>query len=229
MKILMTSRKQLKITEDSKLYQKENIVDQLIFLLPVKYGEIELSNFTVTCIYLNPQGERKTELLTAEEELYKENFLMYKLPVDTEISKYNGIITLSLSCVWLDSDTMKQYVLKTGTVQIEISPIRDLYEFIPDSTLAVLDQKMLQLDAKIQAVEMIEEQLPSEIPNDLKLEGDHKLHLSIDGNSIGEGVEVLTSVQDVDGTPTDGVIDLDKVPEGEDIYHDEDGIATIDL
>lgn len=226
MKILMKSNKLLVITEHTKIWQKESAVDTLLFFMPTQYQDIDLSRFTFTLTYLDPQGGRHTEMLTADTELYKENYLVFRVPVDSEITNYHGTITLSLSGVWVDSETMKQYSIKTSSLQIEISPLSTLYEFIPDESLDTISQKMMELNAKIQAVEKIEDMLDKEIPDDLVLDTDNKVHLSIDGDAIGDGVAVVSAAEDTDEN-NDGMIDLETAT-GSGIPVSE-GIAIIDL
>lgn len=224
--VLMKSDKSLVISKNSQIYQKESVVDKLLFLLPAYYNGIDLSEFTFQLTYLDPEGGRHTELLTADDESYKENFISYQLPVDSEITKYTGAVTLSLSGTWLDSETMKQYVIKTGTLQISIAPLSTLYEFVPDESLDVIDQRILQLNGKIEALEKLEERLDKEIPDDLSVDSDNILRLTVDGSAIGDGVEVLTNVQDNDGS-VDGILDISGA---EDIDPgSEQSVGIIDL
>lgn len=228
MVILMKSNKQLVISKSSIIYHKENAVDKLIFLLPKLYHEIDLSNFDVNLIYLNPQGEYHTELLVMEEESYKEGFLTYNLPIDSEITKYSGVITLSLSATWLDSQQLKSYILKTSSVQIEINPLSTLYEYVPQEAIDVIDQKMLELNGKIEALERLGEVIDSEIPDDLSIDDNNVLRLSIDGTAVGDGVEILTSVQDNDKNTNDGILDIEDV-ESFDPSSQDQAVGIIDL
>lgn len=228
MVILMKSDKSLVISKDSKIYQKESVVDKLIFLFPTEYNGISLSNFSFNLTYLDPQGGRHTELLVIDEEPYKENFISCQLPVDTEITKYTGTITLSISATWLDAETLKQYVLKTSTLQIEISPLSTLYEFVPDESLDIIDQRIMALNGKIEALEKLEDRIDSEIPDDLSIDSNNILRLSVDGTSIGDGVEIVTSVKDNDKNTTDGILDIEDV-ESFDPSSQDDSVGIIDL
>ena len=228
MVILMKSNKQLVISKSSIIYHKENAVDKLIFLLPKLYHEIDLSNFDVNLIYLNPQGEYHTELLVMEEESYKEGFLTYNLPIDSEITKYSGVITLSLSATWLDSQQLKSYILKTSSVQIEINPLSTLYEYVPQEAIDVIDQKMIQLNGKIEALELLGDSMDKKIPDDLSIDDNNVLRLSIDGTAVGDGVEILTSVQDNDKNTNDGILDIEDV-ESFDPSSQDQAVGIIDL
>lgn len=228
MVILMKSDKSLVISKDSKLYQKENVIDKLIFLIPKEYSNIEMSNFTFNLTYVDPQAGLHTELLVMDEEPYKENFLSYQLPVDTEITKYSGTITLSLTGTWLDADSLKQYVIKTGGLQIEISPLSTLYEFIPQESIDVIDAKMLELNGKIEALELLGDSMDKKIPDDLAIDNESTLHLTIKGEAIGDGVEVLTGVVDNDKNTKDGILDIEDV-ESFDPSSQDQAVGIIDL
>ena len=228
MVILMKSDKSLVISKDSKIYQKESVMDKLIFLFPKEYNGIDMSNFTYNLTYIDPQGGMHTELLVIDEEPYKEDFVSCQLPVDTEITKYSGVITLSVSATWLDSETLTQYVLKTDSLQIEISKLSVLYEFIPDESLDIIDAKMLELNGKIEALERLGEVIDSEIPDDLSIDDNNVLRLSIDGTAIGDGVEILTSVQDNDKNTNDGILDIEDV-ESFDPSSQDQAVGIIDL
>lgn len=228
MVILMKSDKSLVISKDSKIYQKENVIDKIIFLIPKEYNSIDLSNFSFNLTYIDPQAGMHTELLVMDEEPYKENFLSYQLPVDTEITKFSGTITMSLTGTWLDADLLKQYVIKTGTLQIEISPLSTLYEFIPDEALDVIDAKMIELDGKIEALELLGESMDKKIPNDLSINDESVLHLTVSGQTIGDGVEILTGVVDNDKDSKDGILDIEDA-ESFDPNPFDDAVGIIDL
>ena len=71
------------------LYQTENYTDNIHFVLPQKYKDIELKDFTIALKYINPANVSKIEILTLNNAEYKEFYLEYILPVNTEITK-NG-------------------------------------------------------------------------------------------------------------------------------------------
>lgn len=210
MKILLKARgKQLIITENSKIYQKENVVDKLLFFIPDKYQDISLEGFLWTLTYVDSQGTLRTESLTLSDTVEKEGFFVYTLDVDTKVTRYNGVITLYLTGTHVDPDTMQKYVLKTASLQITVDTWDSLYDFVPDEALESIDQKMLQLDAKIQAVEAMEDRVLQSVPDDLGFDDDSYLHLLVDGNVIGDGVQIERSPDDTDGT-YDGIIDIEK-------------------
>ena len=199
--IIMNSNKGLDQTERVTLYQREKLVDKFRFLLPLNYDGLDLSKFTVSLKYIDQGNVPHSEILTLSDELYKNLKLVYYLPVDTDLTRFAGDITLHLTLTHYDSKTKKSHVLHTGETTITISPVRDIYAFVADAQLEAVDQKILELDAKIQAVERNAEIYDSEKADNLSYE-DNKLQLMSNGKKIGSIAVVKSCDDDIkDGVP----------------------------
>lgn len=210
MVILMKNDKSLVITVPSRLYQKEKVVDVISWYLPATYQDIDLTPFTVTLYYTTQTNDAYTEILVAQES-DKEGFLLYKLPVDTKFTASAGDIVLELSLTWLDEDAGIQYVLHSSTLTVSIMEWKDFYAFYPDDSLSKIDQKILELQNETERLKSVADELELTVPDDLKLDED-VLHLSKDGNAMGNGVEVLIPGDpDDEDESHDGVIDLDDI------------------
>ena len=207
MVILMKPNKVLVVSKPSRLHQKENAVDNLVFYVPEKYNDYELKDFIATLYYTNPANDAISEALVAETTSDKEGFLKYSLPVTTKITKFAGTVSLYLSFVHNDVATMTCYVLKTSTLDIEIETWEDYFKYISDDSLAAIDNKIAELDTKVAEIMAITEM---EMPDDLNLTKEGHLQLSVDGRPIGDGVNVVVTNDDTDGTD-DGVLDFDIV------------------
>jgi hypothetical protein len=224
--------KSLVITSESKFYQKENIVDSLLFLLPLTYNDLELVNFEWALNYIDQQGVAHSEILelvkdnAGDVELYKENYLQYKVPVDSKLTQFKGDIEMHLSGVWNDTEHEKKYVMHSGSVTITIYPLEDVYALVDDDTLNALDQRLLSVSGQIQALEILAGEIDEEIPDDLTLTDNTLLQLSVNGNPIGEGVELPDVGYDLDSS-NDGVIDIGDTSGDPSVK--PDSIAIIDL
>lgn len=208
MVILMKPNKTLVLSKPSKLYQKENAVDDIQIYVPETYNGYELKDFVGSMYYVNPANEAYSELLVLAEESDKEGFLQYSLPVTTKITTMAGSIFLYLSFVHTDLEASVQYVLKTSNLRIEVETWDDYFKYISDGSLSAIDDKIAELDSKIAEVKAI---TLSNVPNDLTLDNaSGHLQLSVDGTAIGTGVNVVVTSVDPDGND-DGVIDLDVV------------------
>lgn len=210
--ILMNADKTLSQTVRTTLLQKENMVDKLCFILPDSYNGISLVDANVVVEYTTPTNLVKAEFLVPDEELYKEHYVRYFLPLGTELTESAGDIELRLSLTKVDVETLIKYVLHTYPTSITISPLKDLYDIDVDKSFGFVDSMMLKLDAKIKALEMISGTYTDNLPYDLGVDEDNKLHLVTKAEPFtGEGVSMYVPTEDPDENPGDGVIDLDDL------------------
>lgn len=216
--VLMQSDKTLVISEPGKIYQREKLVDKIRFLVPAVYDVngvgMDLTQFTTTLEYVDQANVVQTEALTASEDLYKEKFIEYTLPVDTNVSRYAGDIELRLSLVHFDADTGYNYVLHTGHTKITVSPLSDWYKFVSDESLDAIDQKMSELDSKLTALDEMAGTYAANQVDDLKLTNS-LLQVSSKGTPLGNGVTIITSgnTDDTDTNPTDGELNVNSIIE----------------
>lgn len=210
MVILMKDDKSLVISKNSRIYQKESVVDKIVYYVPSTYNGIDLSDFTAAIYYTNQGNDSYTEILT-QQESSKDGYLEFKLPVTTRFTALAGPVNLMLSFVKNDEEEGKKYVLHSGALTITVERWEDIYAYVPDDSLSAIDNRILELDAKADKLKSIEEQLDKNMPNDLMLTDD-KLQLSKDGNAIGSGVEILIpGDKDDEDESHDGIIDLDEI------------------
>lgn len=189
--IVMNKDKELVTTVKTTLYQREKLVDKIQFLIPETYNDLTLSDFTAILKYVDQANVPHAEILIKDEELYK-NKLRYTLPVDTNLTRFTGNVSVRLTFSKTDSETKTQYVLHTGEAIISISPLSDFYNFVPDESLEFVDQLVGQLSAKIEATDKIAETYNKNKADDLSYE-DNKLQLTSNGEKIGKAVTISNS------------------------------------
>ena len=187
----MNKDKELVTTVKTTLYQREKLVDKIQFLIPETYNDLTLSDFTVILKYVDQANVPHAEILVKDEELYK-NRLRYTLPVDTNLTRFTGDVSVRLTFSKTDSETKTQYVLHTGEAIISISPLSDFYNFVPDESLEFVDQLVGQLNAKLEATDKIAESYDKSKADDLSYEG-NKLQLVSNGEKIGKSVTISNS------------------------------------
>lgn len=157
--ILMKDDKSLITTVRATLFQREKLVDKIQFLIPYMYQDLDIRNCQIVLKYIDQGNEAHSEFLIMDEELYKENFVRCVMPVDTELTQFAGDISIHLSFLNLSTEPeLHEEVMHSGDITITISPRSDLYNFVSDKSLSIIDQKMLELDAKIKAVELMTEE-----------------------------------------------------------------------
>lgn len=123
--ILMKADKSLLQTRKIRIYQRENLVDALSFLIPISYEFInaddsgfDLQNFTVMMNYLDQSGTVHTETLQryshtdpstgiVEYEDYidkagNHTHMIYRLPVDSRLTDVCGEYTVNLRLQYVD-------------------------------------------------------------------------------------------------------------------------------
>lgn len=196
--IILDSSNELKTTVADKIVRGSKNVDSLHFLVYPTYKEIDMSDFTVTMEYISPVSkEYHTESLTLSEELYKD-YLEYKLPFDTDLTKEAGDINVKLlftkveKVVEDDGEKIRQYSRHTIPTKIKILPSASWSDMIPDPALASLDQRLLKIDAMNQDLREIAEVYDNTKADDMILE-DHILTLLSKKKKIGTSVDISQS------------------------------------
>ena len=169
-----------------------------------------MTNATVMLEYVLPVSKRyKTELLSLSDERYKDCFLQYRLPIDTELTSEAGSVELQLTFVYTDLDINGngiQRVRKTSSTIIEIVPIAAWSDIIPDAALSSLDQRLIKMDSQMRAMNDYMNVLDSKQVDNLVYNSDNEtLQLSSKGSPVGDKVSVRNILED--GIP---VIDLNS-------------------
>lgn len=199
--ILLNESNELVTTVKERIMQRSKLVDNLHFLVDQTYKGISMADFTVMMEYILPVSrEYKTEILVKSEELYKQ-MLEYKLPFDTCLTKEAGKIEVQLSFVKVDLDESGnsiQRVRKTSKAVIDIVPISAWSNIIPDSALTALDQRLIMVDAMLNAAnEMTQELYETKADNVVYDESTQCLQLTANGQPIGDKIVLnVTSAND---------------------------------
>ena len=200
--ILLNETNELTTSVRERIMQRSKLVDSLHFLVDPTYKGIDMTVFTATMEYIMPVSrEYKTETLVKSEALYK-NKIEYKLPLDTNLTKEAGKIEIQLTFtkVEMDADGMtKQYVRKTSPTTITIIPIAAWSDVIADSALTALDQRLIQVDAMINAANEMNNYLSETKADNVTYNPTtNKLQLTANGVAIGDAVELVEEVIDED-------------------------------
>ena len=259
MVLLLNPYKDLIITKNTVIYQGENAADKILFLLPEKFSDLELVNFTWTVKYVDAANISHLEVLDYIKDetlevpiLYNANengytqYLQYVLPIDSELTKFSGYITMTLDGVYQSDEIVgtttdeynrevniyKTYKLKSNTLQIKITDTTELFTGVSDAALSSLDEKIVSINRMIENLTNVQRSINVNTPDDVMIDADSKLHLTANGETLGQGVEISVGVLDLDNNPEDGIITLSEISEdatSDDINHLPDNPAIIDL
>ena len=223
--IVMDKYKNLNTTVRATIFKGENLASKIQFLVPPKFdgnmgrtvvdpetgestiiqdGVIDITNYTVTLKYLDPNGNYHGEILARDEETYKD-YYRYTLPVDTKITQVAGNLTVRLTFTYFDAvnNTLEKMESNSTTIRIDKPQGFDDYVNWED----------------IEAFKKEVNNLKNAMPDDLAIDEKDKLHLTHEGTPMGNGVEIAVPVQfdDLDGK-NDGVIDVDDIDRSQPIY-----------
>lgn len=189
--ILMNSDKSLVCTIKTTLYQRDKLVDKLQILIPQTYEDINLSDFMAILKYVDQGNEVHSEILIQDEELYKDSYLRYTLPIDTNLTRFAGDIKLCLTLNKVDMEEMKEYSLNTGETTITIAPLSDYYSFISDKSLSVIDQKVNELNVKLEAIDKMATTYDETKADNIKLDKDtSEIYLTAHDKQIGDKITI---------------------------------------
>lgn len=205
--IIMGKSKELITTKRTSLFQREKLVDKIQFLFPQFYEDIDLTECTATIKYIDQGNVPHSETLVKDIELYKER-IRYVLPVDTDLTRFAGDITLRITLSKFDMENTQYNVLHTGEATITILPLADYFAFATDESLEIVDQ----LRAETEAVKNMMLTISEGQANGLTLTDDY-LQLAKNKEPFGEGVTIVVpSLDDAlfDGVD-DGILDLDSI------------------
>ena len=213
---LLNKDKSLLATERIKIYQREKLVDKVQFILPQSYEEIDLTNKNVSIIlkYVDQEGNAQSEFLVKDDELYKDNYVRCELPIDTNITKFAGNITLHLTIIYLDVENQINQVMHSSETILTISPLKDMYVNINDKSLEILDQKIIELQASIEAANILNESIDKNKADNLSYE-DNTLQLISNGKKIGTP-QTLDQLNEFDIVTFDSDDSPDEKPEKND-------------
>ena len=210
--ILVNDNNELVTTIKERIMQRSKLVDELHFLANPVYKNVDMSDFTVTMEYILPVSrEYKTETLVKSSALYKGQ-LEYVLPFDTCLTKEAGKIEIQLTFTKVEMDAegkAKQMVRKAGPATVTIVPVTAWSDIIPDSALSALDQRLIMVDAMVQAANEMNMNLLENKADDISWnEETNELQLLAGGNAIGKKVAIKTDCEELeDGVP---VVDLNS-------------------
>ena len=186
----MNEQKELIATVKNILYQKEKLVDKIQFLFPQNYNDLKLSECTAILKYLDQSNIPHAEILKKDNELYK-NHLRFVLPIDTNLTQFAGDIEIRITFSKFYMEQQKHYVLHTSPIVLTINPLKDYYAFVPDESLEFVDQLVGNLEAKLEATDIIAESYDKEKADNISYE-DNKIQLTSNGNKIGDAITIIS-------------------------------------
>lgn len=193
--ILITNSNELNTSARERIMHRSKLVDNLQFLADPNYKGEDMSTFNTTLMYKLPiSGERTSVNLILSPELC-DGKLEYKIPFDTNLTKEVGDVELSITFSKISMDengeTIQQ-VRRISSTSISILPVANWIDFVPDSALSAIDQRLLMANAQIKALDELNQELYEKKADNLVLE-EKVLQLTANGERIGDPVNLDAS------------------------------------
>lgn len=190
--ILLTESNELFATVRERIMQRSKLVDSFQILTDQNYKGIDMADFTVMMEYLLPVSrEYKSEILVKADELYMDK-LVYTVPFDTCLTREAGDIEIQLTFVKVVLDARgnaTQYVRKTSPATITITPISAWSDIIADSALTAIDQRLIQVDAMINAMSDMNQVIYETKADNMRFDTEGQyIQLTANGSPIGDKV-----------------------------------------
>lgn len=190
--ILVNDDNTMSAPKKQRIMQRSKLVDDLWFLVNPIYNTTTMEDCIVSLEYLRPVSKKyKSEILSLCADRYEE-YLVYKLPIDTELTEEAGSVEIQLTFLKADLDTKGnpiQKVRKVDGFTIDVLPISKWADIIPDSVLSPIDQRLIKLDAQIKAINDMNVMTYETKADDLSYE-DNKLQLVSNGKKIGKTIDI---------------------------------------
>lgn len=209
--ILMTPKKELIQTKKVRIYQRENLVDKLYFLIPLSYDDISLESYSITLQYLDTGGTVHAESLvrlTNDSDGYEnyvdandiETHMIYTIDVDSKLTQFSGDLTIKLTMDYIDyegqtaslNDTEEaadpepvHHVLNTDTTILSVLPIADYYSVVSDESMSFINKKFAEIEAEQRKLDAKQKELEETAEIYDKTKADNiVLHVDKYGQSI---------------------------------------------
>lgn len=205
--------KRLVTTNKINLRQHESLVDKLFFICEFQYSEdIDLREFQCVLEWLDPTNVAHVDVLEQEEEIYKEKYQRYSLPIESPLNRYAGDIEVKLVFTKVDYETGKRYKLESDTTIIEIKSIKDYYAVLPNESFDAINDSIDKLKALTDELSSSAELYDKIKADNIGINEDGDVQLLSHSEFIGDAISVATpgTIDDEDGNKN-GVIDLNYI------------------
>lgn len=146
---ILCQDKSLIITQRTAcIYQNDNRVDIIRFLVKPMYDDIDLSKYTVMAQFTLPkENEGALEVLSFNDELYK-GYMLCEYTLTNVLTQYIGNVNVSLYISYYSAEENKTYVMNTNSVAIEVLAHSFTGESIgTEESMDILTQLQTQIKA----------------------------------------------------------------------------------
>lgn len=190
----------IKIEEDhtvnhvqrTRIMQRSKLVDALRILVPKTYNGVNMNEFQLVLEYKLPiSHDVKSVRLDIDNKDYKDDFLLYTLPFDTNITAENGDVELHFFMCgnFMDVDGKVQIRdREIATTSITITPITSWF-VATDDVLTDIAQMYTAGQQQFKALTDLVNILNQQKADDIKLDVQNgQIYAVSNGQKIGTGI-----------------------------------------
>lgn len=200
--------------ERERIMQKSSLVNTLRFLVPKVYNDINMAELDFVMEYLSPVSHTvRLVTLKLVDENYKDDYLLYMLPVDIDMTAESGSVAFNLSFmnVFMDEDGVTRNVVrKIEEMKIEVIPIGSWFT-LPEEAYDTLTQYYLANQQNIKALSDLIGIINQNKADSIKLDiEDGSLYATSNGNKVGQSISLEELGNELAERTTEGLVKMNK-------------------
>ncbi len=143
----------LSITRNEPIYRGDIMNKQIIYLIPLKVGEVDMMTATVYLSYIRADGTADITLLKRLDDKYNERYLQYTLPITATLTRYAGEI-----CTWIQiyaGPPHHPIIAKSSECMMQVIASKNMDEYISDRNLSIIYAMQRHMEDKIEKAERL--------------------------------------------------------------------------
>lgn len=149
--IKLDSGMNLVVTSREPLYRGDHLYQKLTYLIPMKVGDIDMSTAALYLSYIRADGTADIDLLKREDELYKESYYQFTMPVTSKLTRFAGPVTTFLTIYYGPYNS--PMIAKSGECTLYIQSSTNMDDYINDRNLALIYSMQRQMEDKVEKAE----------------------------------------------------------------------------
>lgn len=126
------------------LFRGDNLNRKIVYLVPLKVGDIDMLTAYVYLNYIRADGVADVVVLERMEEMYNESYYQYTFPVTCKLTRYPGEV-----CTWMQIYTgtpSNPSVQKTGECMLQIQESKNIDDYLCDHQVTAIYQLQKQME-----------------------------------------------------------------------------------
>lgn len=164
MYIKLNENMELTITSNEPLYRGDNLNRKIIYLIPLKVGEIDMLNATLYLCYIRADGVPDIVRLERQEAKYKELYYQYDIPVSCRLTRFPGEI-----CSWIQifsGTPSNPATAKSSECMLYIEDAKNMDDCICDHQLSAIYEMQKKTENTESNVDAIQEEIDKLVKDD---------------------------------------------------------------